>query len=152
MKKPNQALEPTAPSGRGSFVTLGKKNPMDYYGDKRDSLERLYPTCTSFCQYHPQYPARLIEATPRGVVFLLAWWSGPAIERFKFACYALEDHEPPLAFHVIDVDGLAADSPFEEKQKLGGYGEVFWVRDGAIVSSMGADWSKQRFDELLAAL
>lgn len=125
---------------------------MDYWDDKRDRLERLYPSCTSFCRYHPRYPTGLIEATSCGVIFLLVWWSGPAIERFKFVCSALEDAEPPVAFHVIDVDGLDDESPFDEPQKIGGYGEVLWVRNGKIFSTMGANWSKQRLEEALAAL
>lgn len=108
-------------------------------------MERLYPTCTSFCHYHASYPAGLVEATERGVIFLMAWWSGPAVERFKFSCYALENNAR-LVFHVVDADGLDDTCPLGEKERLGGYGEVFWIKSGAIFRSMGAEWSKERFE------
>lgn len=122
---------------------------MSYWGDRRDNLEKLFPTCTSFCDYHPQYPDGLIERTNKGLIFLMAFWSGPAVSRFKTACYSLEDSVPwdQFSFDVVDVDGLQGDDPFSSYEQLDGYGEVFWIRDGRIVASMGRDWMSEKFDE-----
>ncbi|MEZ5301808.1 MAG: hypothetical protein R3F11_14330 [Verrucomicrobiales bacterium] len=130
---------------------------MSYWGDRRDDLERAYPSCTSFLTYHPEYREGLIEGIRCGVIFLYASWSGPTVERFKLACYALEDSVPwdRFAFEVVDVDGVAPGSPFDEHQRLGGYGESLWILSGRVFRSMGADWSMKKFgrftDELLEA-
>jgi hypothetical protein len=120
---------------------------MSYWGDRRDDLESAYPTCTSFLRFHRGYRDGMLEGIRCGVVFLFAAWSGPSIMRFKFACYALEDTVPwdRFTFDVVDVDGLRSGNPFEAHEKLGGYGEVFWVRSGKIEQSMGRDWSNERF-------
>ena len=125
-----------------------------YYGDRRDDLEALYPTSISFCTFHQDYSLGLIESISLGVVFLIAFWSGPAVQKFKLVCYALEDSVPwdRFKFHVIDTDGLKAGNPFETHESLGGYGEAFWIRQGAIVSSMGKEWSNDRFDTLTREL
>ena len=121
---------------------------MSYWGDRRDQLEALYPTCTSFCHYHAQFPHSLVEQTRCGVIFLHAFWSGPSVARFKYACYALEDSVSwdSFEFHIIDVDGLPPGSVFERHQQLGGYGEAFWIKDGGIIASQGRDWSNEQFD------
>lgn len=127
---------------------------MSYWGDRRDQLDTLYPTCTSFCHYHAKPPCGLVEDTKRGVIFLHAFWSAPSAVRFKYACYALEEAVPwdSFQFHVVDVDGLAPGSIFEQHQQLGGYGETFWIKDGQIVASQGRDSSNKQFDANTANL
>jgi hypothetical protein len=122
---------------------------MNYWGDRRDQLETLYPTCMSFCHYHAKFVHSLVEQTKRGVIFLHAFWSGPSAAKFKYACYALEDSVPwdSFEFHVVDVDGLPASSIFEQHQQLGGYGEAFWIKDGSVFASQGREWSNEQFNE-----
>ena len=127
---------------------------MNYYGDHRDLLEKLYPSCTYFSSYHSEYPEGLIEGISCGVVFLIAFWSAPAVARFKYCCYGLKDSVPWDRFelHIIDADGLKPEDPFSDLQRLGGYGEAFWIRSGTIVNSIGSEWSNERFDELTRRL
>ncbi len=121
---------------------------MRYFGDKRDKLEEIYPTCTTFCKFHSGYPEGLIERVDVGLIFILAFWSAPAVVNFKATCYVLEDSVPwdSFQFHVIDVDDLVSPGPFHEYHPLGGWGEAFWISHGKIVDFMGKDWSKERFD------
>lgn len=125
---------------------------MAYFGDKRDTFERLHPTCTSFFDYHPAYPAGLVESTPHGVIFVIAWWSSPALQRFKFVCRALDESAKRPAFHVVNIDGIPAGSPIELPGPLYGCGEVFLVRAGKIAAYIDAMWPKERFDAALNAL
>jgi len=123
---------------------------MSYWGDKRDTLENLYPTSTSFCKFHESYPESLIEGIECGIIFLMAFWSGPSVQRFKSACYSLEDAVmwERFSFHVVDVDSLNDSDLFTSSERLGGYGETFWIKDGLLVGSMGEAYSVVRFDEL----
>jgi hypothetical protein len=127
---------------------------MSYWGDRRDELEKAYPTCTSFLRFHPEYQDSAIEGIRCGIVFLYAAWSGPSGMRFKSACYALEDSVPwdRFTFDVVDVDGLTSSNRFEAHETLGGYGEAFWIHSGKILKSMGRDWSNHRFDQFTQEL
>ena len=120
---------------------------MSYWEDRRDELDKLYPSCNSFVKFHEKYNRGLVESIRCGVVFLYAPWSGPALSRFKFSCYALEDSVPweRFSFDVVNVDGLGSGEPFTREEALGGYGEVFWVSSGKIIESMGREWSKEIF-------
>lgn len=96
----------------------------------------------------------MLEGIRCGIVFLYAEWSGLSVMRFKSACYALEDSVPwdHFTFDVIDVDGLVPNTPFESHQKLGGYGEAFWIHSGNILSSMGIGWSNEKFTQFTLEL
>jgi hypothetical protein len=86
----------------------------------------------------------LADATPdaihgidRGIVFLMAFWSGYAVRAFvelKNVLARLSVEE--LEVVVVDVDGaeqLAAIPELKEKLLMG-YGETYWVRRGKIVA------------------
>jgi len=127
---------------------------MSYWGDRRDDLESAYPTCTSFLKFHPEYRDGLIEHIRCGIVILYAAWPGPSVVRFKFACYAVEDSVPwdLFTFDVVDFDGLKPGNPFETHEKLGGYGEAFWIHSGKILKSMGSEWANDRFNQFTQEL
>ncbi|MEM7397168.1 MAG: hypothetical protein AAF492_33010 [Verrucomicrobiota bacterium] len=122
---------------------------MSYWGDNRDQLEEYYPTSTSFCRYHSDDSGEFIQRIEKGIIFLMAFRSSQAVKRYTSLCYALEDSVPwdQFEFHVIDVDGLGPANAFSEHEKPGGEGEIFWIRDGKIVDSIGPDWSPEKVDE-----
>jgi hypothetical protein len=107
---------------------------MNYWGDRRDQLETLYPACTSFCHYHAKLPPHLVEQTKLGVIFLHAFWSGPSVVKFKYACYALEDSVPweSFEFHVVDVDGLLPGSIFDGTNNSAGMAKHSGSRMAAL--------------------
>ncbi|MES2694154.1 MAG: hypothetical protein V4773_11825 [Verrucomicrobiota bacterium] len=127
---------------------------MTYSADQKDALERLFPGSTAFCHYHAEYSDHLVENTINGVLFLMAWWSAPAIDRFKLLCDVFGQRlaAAHLRFYVVDVDGLISRTPFARGERIGGYGEIFWIKDGRVVGSMGADWSAERFEKNMALL
>jgi hypothetical protein len=83
----------------------------------------------------------------RGVIFVFAAWSGPAVLGFKRFTQMLSEFSPSsLDLVVLDADCLNAETATQlfgtDGFRAGGYGETIWVRDGVItareVSSDGA--------------
>lgn len=93
-------------------------------------------------RYYPISTPAVIEQMGLGVVFVMAWWSGPArsfwLELKKYLT-AL-DPEKRLEIVVLDIDGMREF----EKSTLGptirGAGELAWVRDGHSVIPGWALW------------
>ena len=75
----------------------------------------------------------------RGVVFVLAAWSGPAVVAFRrFSRVMNELPTIPLDLVVLDIDCLTTESATQlfgtDGFPVGGNGETIWVRDGGIVA------------------
>ena len=75
----------------------------------------------------------------RGLLFLMAFWSGPAVVGFKRICGSLLAHELPcdFVFRVLDWDGATQFlEPLSRHDLIiGGNAEAFWFRQGEIVAS-----------------
>ena len=70
------------------------------------------------------------------VLFIVAWWSGPAIEQLQqlVAALVLEDSDGRIRLLVADTDEcvqLAQESCL--RGRLHGWGETVWLSDGRIV-------------------
>ena len=75
----------------------------------------------------------------RGVVFVFAAWSGPAVVALKrFTRVMSELLTTALDLVVLDTDCLTAESATQlfgtDGFRAGGYGEAIWVRDGVVVA------------------
>ena len=75
----------------------------------------------------------------RGIVFVFAAWSGPAVVAFQmFTRVMSELPTGSLDLVVLDTDCLTAESATQLFGTggfiAGGYGETIWVRDGVIVA------------------
>jgi hypothetical protein len=75
----------------------------------------------------------------RGVVFVFAAWSGPAVmglKRFTRVMSSFDTHSLDLV--ILDIDCLTADSATQlfgtDGFRAGGNGETIWVRGGRIVA------------------
>jgi hypothetical protein len=75
----------------------------------------------------------------RGIVFVFAAWSGPAVmalQRFTKALKTIDTDSLDLV--VLDIDSLAEESAAQlfgnEGFTTGGWGETIWVRDGRAVA------------------
>jgi hypothetical protein len=72
----------------------------------------------------------------RGIVFIFAVWSGPAIiafERFTRVLADIDTTELDLA--VLDTDCLSSEAGVALwGRNVGGGGETLWIRDGVIVA------------------
>lgn len=75
----------------------------------------------------------------RGVVFVFAAWSGPAVVAFRMLTRLMSELPTSvLDLVVLDTDCLSAEPATQlfgtEGFIAGGYGETVWVRDGVIVA------------------
>ena len=96
-----------------------------------------------------------ITSIQRGIVFLMATWSGGAQVAHRFLVSFLEQHGfPSEQLHVLDVDQHTElyDLP-ELTGKIHGWGEALVIKDGMIVfvTRLGKDQHlmQAHCDELL---
>jgi hypothetical protein len=90
-------------------------------------------------RYVPDAEAVIIQSIERGVLFLMAFWSGPARRAFAALTEALSRlGASDLEVVVVDVDGSPElyDVP-EFKGKVHGAGETAWIRHGQIIATSG---------------
>lgn len=91
-------------------------------------------------RYVPDADERVVRAITRGVLFQMAFWSGPAVPAFAklTEVIATLDPEGRIELVVVDIDGSEALSAVSEF--LGGVrgaGETAWVRNGSVVATSG---------------
>lgn len=83
----------------------------------------------------------VIDCVRYGVVFLMAWWSGPARQAFGALARALCDYDPDnqLLLVVVDVDGIESElegwaEVLEPSYPISGAGETLWIDLGRVCS------------------
>lgn len=93
----------------------------------------------------------------RGIVFVFAAWSGPAVAGFRaFSKIMNELPTEPLDLIVFDFDNLTNESAAwlfgTDGFRAGGYGETIWIRDGRIVAREWASSESMVRDHTLELL
>lgn len=105
-----------------------------------------------------RYVSDADEATVRsirqGILFLMAFWSGPSVQAFAKLTEVLARHDAEgLELVVADVDGSPALYELPEfKGKVHGAGETAWVRDGKIVATSDLSLNTACFEPNTLAL
>jgi hypothetical protein len=105
-------------------------------------------------RYVPNADEATVRSIGRGVLFLMAFWSGPSVRAFAQLTEVLARLNPEgLELVVADVD----DSPDlyelpEFKGKVHGAGETAWVRDGKIIATSGLGLNTACFEPNTLAL
>jgi hypothetical protein len=90
-----------------------------------------------------------IQSVSLGVLFVMAWWSGPSIQAFAKLKQALATLDPSRRLELVVVDTDGASDLYECPEFLGqlrGAGEVAWLRDGHIVSTSGLGFRPECFE------
>jgi hypothetical protein len=92
-----------------------------------------------------------------GVLFVMAWWSGPSRQAFARLKQVLADLDPGGRLEMVVVDTDGCPDLYECRDfagQLHGWGEVAWVRDGRVVRTSGMGYQPECFGpytrELLA--
>jgi hypothetical protein len=90
-------------------------------------------------KYVPDADEATVRSIRRGVLFLMAFWSGPSVQAFANLTEVLARLDAEvLDLVVVDVDGSPELYELPEfKGKIAGAGETAWVRDGKIVATSG---------------
>jgi hypothetical protein len=95
-----------------------------------------------------------VRSIHRGVLFLMAFWSGSAVQAFAqltqvFATLDTRD----LELVVADVDGSPELYELPEfNGKVHGHGETAWVLDGKIIATSGMGLNTACFEPNTLAL
>lgn len=105
--------------------------------------------------FHAQADASILDQIRFGVLFVMAWWSGPAIAAYGKLSRRLAalDPEGRLELVVVDTDGLPAQETAEFLGRMHGAGETTWVRDGRVVATSlwrGSVWFESLTRDFLA--
>jgi hypothetical protein len=105
-------------------------------------------------RYVPDADEETVRSIRRGVLFLMAYWSGPAVQSFARLTEVLARlDDPRLELVVADVDGAPDLYELPEfKGKIRGAGETAWVRDGEIVATSGLGPNTACFEPITRAL
>lgn len=99
--------------------------------------------------YFADADAQIIGSIERGVLFLMAFWSGPSIQGFAKLKEVIGrlDEGAALKLVVADVDGspLLYEVP-EFLGKVHGAAETAWIRHGKIVATSGLGFHPECFE------
>jgi hypothetical protein len=90
--------------------------------------------------YLPDADEAIITSMGRGILFLMAFWSGHSITAFARLTEVIAglDQGGTMELVVVDVDGSPALYQVPEfVGKVHGAGETAWVRNGKIVATSG---------------
>jgi hypothetical protein len=105
-------------------------------------------------KYHADADEGTVRSIGRGILFLMAFWSGPSVQAFAKlteVLASLPSHDLELV--VVDVDGSAPLYELPEFQgQISGSGETAWVRDGRIVATSGRGLNVEYFKPNTLAL
>lgn len=101
-----------------------------------EGLVKYSPSIIQRTAYLSGSGPEAIRAVRCGIVFFMAWWSGPARSAFLALRRVIEQNDPDgrLILAVLDIDGVSEELG-RELQLVHGSGETFWVHRGRIIHS-----------------
>jgi len=94
----------------------------------------------------------------RGVLFLMAFWSGPAVMGLKNLCFFFSELGFPeeFTFRILDIDGASrslVETLHQYPVRIGGNAEAYWYRDGKVIAATNvATATQERIRELLTEI
>jgi hypothetical protein len=105
-------------------------------------------------RYVPDADEATVRSIRRGILFLMAFWSGPSVGAFAMLTEILARLDAEgLELVVADVDGSPDLYELPEfKGKVHGAGETAWVREGKIVATSGFGLNTACFEPNTLAL
>jgi hypothetical protein len=114
-------------------------------------IECLYltPALAFRTRFYGEADHAVIGTIRAGVLFIMAFWSGPARLAFAELKRVLEAVDPDgwLELVVVDTDGCPGLYELPEfAGKLSGAGEAAWVRGGRIVRTSGLGYHLECFE------
>jgi hypothetical protein len=117
-------------------------NPIRALGD-------LPPGHAGRVRYLANCDRSVMGSIPLGVLFVMAWWSGPSRQAFAKLKQVLAEVDPNgrLELVVVDADGCAdlAVCP-EFAGTLHGNGETAWIREGRVIRTSGIGFHSECFE------
>jgi hypothetical protein len=108
--------------------------------------------------YVPDATVETVRAIDRGILFVIAFWSGPAFRAYHELTTVITrlGAEEKLQLVIADIDGASELTSIPEIGLLGGAGETAWIRSGKVIAYSGPGLNFECFKpntlSLLAAL
>jgi hypothetical protein len=120
----------------GFFMRGRMAGMSDITYSRREHLH-LPPTLDRRTRFYSVSDRTVLATIQFGVLFVMAFWSGPARQAFEELKRVLEaiDTDGRLELVVVDTDGCEDlyHLPEFAKSKLTGAGETAWIRAGKII-------------------
>jgi len=109
----------------------------------------LSPALAKRTRFYSEADRAVLSTIRCGVLFVMAFWSGPARLAFQELKRVLEavDPEGRLELVVVDTDGCPDIWELPEfVGKLHGAGETAWIREGQLVRTSGLGYHPECFE------
>ncbi len=104
------------------------------------SLAKYSKLSVERIRYFPDADETVVNVISQGILFLMAFWSGPSVKAFSKLTEVIADLDKAesLELVVVDVDGSPALYEVPEFfGKVHGAGETAWVRNRSIIATSG---------------
>lgn len=85
----------------------------------------------------------------------MAFWSGPSVKAFGEITGIINRLDPNATLQFIAVDTDGAQSFYDHPDfvgKMGGWGEIAWIKDGVIQCTSGLGYNPNCFEPNTKAL
>jgi hypothetical protein len=106
-------------------------------------------------KFYPQADRQLIYDVRCGIVFIMAFWSGPSFKVYPAFVNAVLRGDPDgmLEVIVVDTDGIEDWHVFPDVlDNLGGWGEVVAIHSGKVIRTSGLGYHPETFSEIVSSL
>ena len=112
---------------------------MDEF-DRLTAIRRCAGPLADRIEFIPDAPSSLMDQMSCGIFFVMAFWSGPAVQAFQRLVDVVHRLDSTGRLRVVvadtdDIPHLHNSPPFIDI--LGGYGETLWIKDGQIIAHSG---------------
>lgn len=123
--------------------------------DGMKSLAKFSQMPVERIAYYPDAGTHIVQEIDFGLLFIMAFWSGPSVEAFRKITEILNrvDPDAKLEFVTIDTDGAQSFNTHPcFIDRMGGWGEIAWIDDGVIQSTSGLGYNPECFEPNTLAL
>jgi len=117
--------------------------------DPASSLGLNEPPLVGRTRFFPEADRSVLAGIRCGVLFVMAFWSGPAWQAFAELKRVLARFDPNGLLEVVVVDTDGCPGLYEHPALVGrmlGAGEAVWVRDGQVVCTSGLGFNPKCFE------
>ena len=119
--------------------------------ERYSRIEHLYlpPGLAGRTRFYSESDRAVMTTIRCGVLFVMAFWSGPARQAFAELKRVLEAVDPTGRLDLVVVDTDGCPDLYELPQfagKLHGAGEAGWVRRGQILRTSGLGYHLECFE------
>ena len=99
-------------------------------------------------RYFPDAVESVVRAITRGILFQMAFWSGPSVRAFAELTEVIARLDPDGVTELVVVDIDGSDACLRCRSSwvaFRGAGETAWVRNGTIIATSGPGFNVECF-------